>query len=52
MKPIKTDSDTGDTLRTTPSMRKKGKLASRFIINILKCFKICCPKDNVRKNAK
>ena len=52
MLPIKKDTQSDETLRTTPSMRKKGKLVGRFVINILKCFKICCPKEKAQKNTK
>ena len=51
MEPNKKDSDTVETLRTTASMRKKGKLVSRLIINILKCIRICCPKEKAQKST-
>ena len=38
---INDKNESSETLRTTPSMRKKAKLVSRFCINILKCWKMC-----------
>ena len=35
----KTDSQ--ETIQTTDSMKKKGKLCSRLVINMLKIFRIC-----------
>ena len=35
----KTDSQ--ETIQTTDSMKKKGKLCSRMVITILKFFRIC-----------
>ena len=35
------DSDVSDTLRTTPSERKKAQLIKRCVINFLKCWRMC-----------
>ena len=43
--PSKNDSDTSDTLRTTPSERKKAQLIKRCVINFLKCLRICKKTD-------
>ena len=51
----KTDSQ--ETIQTTDSMKKKGKLCSRLVINMLKIFRICTtckskPKSKWRKSTK
>ena len=47
--PTNTDSDTTDTLRTTPSERKKAQIVKRCIINILKCWRMCKKTPNSTK---
>ena len=49
--PIKTDSDTSDTVRTTPSERKKAQLVKRCVINFLKCLRICKKTPNSTTNV-
>ena len=39
--PDKSNSPTSDTIRTTPSERKKAQLIKRCVINFLKCLRIC-----------
>ena len=39
--PTKSNSDTSDTIRTTPSERKKAQLIKRCVINFLKCWRMC-----------
>ena len=33
--------DSSETLRTTTSERRKGKLIARFFITLFKCFRVC-----------
>ena len=44
--PNNTDSDVSDTVRTTPSERKKAQLVKRCVINFLKCLRICKKTPN------
>ena len=43
-------SQSSDTLRTTPTERKKAKIVYRLVINILKCFRICKKEPKREKN--
>ena len=44
--PDKSNSDVSDTLRTTPSERKKAQLIKRCVINFLKCLRMCKKSQN------
>ena len=35
--------DSQDTLKTSPSIRRKGKIISRMVVNCLKFFRVFCP---------
>ena len=45
MLPKKTES-ANFSITTTRTMREKAHLVSRFVINSLKCWRICCRKKN------
>ena len=47
--PTKTASS--DTLRTTRTMRQKGKLVARCIINLLKFWRVCCREKKTQKDT-
>ena len=49
--PTNTDSDVSDTVRTTPSERKKAQLVKRCVINFLKCWRICKKTSNDTKTV-
>ena len=45
-----TKKGSNETIRTTDSMNRKANLCARFVISILKVFRMCKPKK--RKNNK
>jgi len=47
MKPKKTESEEF-SITTTRTMRQKAQLVSRFVVNMLKCWRICCRKKKTQ----
>ena len=45
-----TKKESSDTLRTTKTMRQKAKVVSRFVINMLKFWRVCCPRKKTSKS--
>ena len=33
--------ESGETMHTTPTERRRAKVISRFFVNIFKCFRMC-----------
>ena len=38
---IMADSSTNDTIRTSKTLREKGEVVGRCVINMIKCFRMC-----------
>jgi len=41
-----------DTLRTTPSIRRKGRVIGRIVVNCLKLFRACVSRKKARNDIK
>ena len=35
--------DSQDTIKTSPSLRRRGRVVSRIVINCFKLFRVFCP---------
>jgi len=44
--------ESDDTLRTTPSIRRKGRAIGRIAVNCLKLFKPCFSRKKTRTDIK
>ena len=48
--PRNENSSSQESFKTTKTMREKAKVVSRFVVNMLKFWRVCCRKKNTTAN--